>query len=64
MAMNMGYAPREARTVPEQEQCPACLQLYSYELEYRCGLCDEPTCPVCVVRIEEQWVCPDCAEGI
>lgn len=62
MAMKTGDARQE--TVPEQEQCPACLQLYLYELEYRCSLCDEPFCPLCIVRIEERWVCPDCTEEL
>ena len=60
--MKMGHARQEEKTVPEQEQCPACLQLYFYELEYRCGLCDEPVCPLCIVRIEQRWVCPACTE--
>lgn len=62
MALKMTPAPGE--TAAQQEQCPACLQLYRYELEYRCVLCDEPLCPLCVMRVRETWACPGCAEEI
>ena len=31
------------------ERCPRCLQLYAYEVEFRCVDCDGPLCPFCVV---------------
>jgi hypothetical protein len=52
----------EVHTVSQLEQCPGCLQLYAYELEYRCNACDGPLCPTCIVRVEMSWVCSDCAE--
>jgi hypothetical protein len=51
-----------AATIPEQEQCADCLQLYAFELEYRCVWCDGAICPLCVLRVTETWRCPGCAE--
>ncbi|MDX1622861.1 MAG: hypothetical protein R3199_02650 [Gemmatimonadota bacterium] len=44
------------------EPCPFCLQRYVLELEVRCVACDQPVCPVCVVRIREnrELLCPEC----
>lgn len=58
----MSSRPEENQTAMQHEQCPACLQLYPYELEYRCSACDGPLCPTCIVRIEATWVCSDCSE--
>lgn len=45
-------------------QCPCCLQFYEIDLEYRCGTCDEPVCPFCVleVAVGQGLLCPICAE--
>lgn len=44
------------------QTCPFCLQLYPYEVEYRCVQCDEPVCPFCIVEVKlEQRCCPSCA---
>ena len=45
------------------ERCPACLQLYAYEVEVRCVDCDGPLCPLCVVEVRAEALlrrCPDC----
>ena len=42
------------------EDCPHCEQTYSYRVEARCFECDAPICPMCVVRVEQQLICPDC----
>jgi hypothetical protein len=44
------------------EQCPHCLQWYSYELEHRCVSCDGALCPFCVVRVEVHCFCLGCKE--
>ena len=46
-----------------EEDCPHCAQTYSYEVEVRCFECDAPVCPMCVVRLTERIVCPDCREA-
>lgn len=33
------------------ERCPRCLQLFAYEVEYRCVECDGPLCPFCAVSV-------------
>jgi hypothetical protein len=45
-----------------QEQCTSCLQLYAYELEVRCVLCDAAACEFCAVRVEGRWHCLTCKE--
>jgi hypothetical protein len=51
------------------ERCPRCLQLYAYEVEYRCVDCDGPLCPFCAVTasVEVRDVrcgdCVDCEQG-
>jgi hypothetical protein len=44
--------------------CGFCLQVYHYELAYRCPDCDRPVCPSCAVRVSvevlEAASCPDC----
>ena len=45
------------------EECPYCLRLYVYEMEYRCEACDRPVCPCCVhVRSVEIVLCPECED--
>jgi hypothetical protein len=46
------------------ERCPRCLQLYAYEVERRCGWCDGPLCPFCVVTVSttELVCCTGCGE--
>ena len=55
----------ESRSAPAlakvTEQCPACLQLYVYELEVRCARCDEPACPFCAIEARV-WICHSCVE--
>ncbi|MFZ0242730.1 MAG: hypothetical protein WAL90_13890 [Desulfobacterales bacterium] len=43
------------------ETCEHCGQLYVYEMEFRCGACDRPVCPLCA-RAEwgEKAACPEC----
>src|SRR4051812_44178690 len=43
-----------------EEDCPHCDHTYSYEAELRCFECDAPICPMCVVRVQEKIVCPNC----
>ena len=45
-----------------EEDCPHCEQTYSLRVEARCFECDAPICPMCIVHVEEQLVCPDCRE--
>ena len=43
------------------EHCGFCLQVYAYEMEVRCGLCDRGVCPCCVrVTGGRIVLCPDC----
>jgi hypothetical protein len=44
------------------EQCSACLQLYVYELEVRCVVCDSAGCQFCAVRVDGAWTCVSCKE--
>lgn len=46
------------------ERCEHCLQLYVYEMEYRCVACDGALCPVCalVVRETTAVLCPGCED--
>jgi hypothetical protein len=46
-----------------EEDCPHCGQTYFYEVEARCLECDAPICPMCIVRVEQHPVCPDCQEA-
>jgi len=41
------------------EECPHCHQLYAYEIEIRCPVCDGPSCPHCICI-----VCRDEPEAI
>jgi hypothetical protein len=50
------------RTAIAREQCPHCLQIYFFELERRCTVCDGPMCPFCVIRFEAQHFCAACHE--
>jgi hypothetical protein len=45
-----------------EEDCPHCNLTYSYHVEARCFECDAPICPMCIVRIDEHFLCPDCRE--
>ncbi|HEX5046103.1 MAG TPA: hypothetical protein VFX89_03200 [Gammaproteobacteria bacterium] len=47
---------------PSLEQCTHCVQVYRYEWEHRCSVCDGPVCPFCVIRVEAQWICVGCKE--
>lgn len=42
------------------DECPHCGQRYAYELEARCMHCDDPMCPVCMLRVRGQTRCPRC----
>jgi hypothetical protein len=45
------------------ERCPACLQVYAYEVQVRCVDCDGPLCPLCAVEVRLELLqhrCPDC----
>lgn len=45
-----------------EEECPHCGLLYAYEVEYRCGVCDGPSCPHCKQTAADlQVICPGCA---
>lgn len=45
------------------EECPHCAQLYAYEVEFRCPLCDRPSCPHCKsTHAERGIVCPECVQ--
>jgi hypothetical protein len=44
------------------EQCAHCAQIYRYEWEHHCSVCDGPVCPFCVVRVEAEWMCLGCKE--
>jgi hypothetical protein len=47
-----------------EEQCPHCHQLYAYEIEVRCPVCDEPGCPHCVKQhVERGILCISCSKG-
>jgi hypothetical protein len=46
-----------------EEDCPHCEQTYSYRAEARCVECDAPICPMCMVRVEQRLLCPDCREA-
>jgi hypothetical protein len=46
-----------------EEDCPHCEHTYSYHAEVRCFECDAPICPMCIVRLSEQFFCPDCREA-
>jgi hypothetical protein len=46
-----------------EEECPHCEQGYAYEAEIICSECDEPMCPLCVARVGDRLVCPECAGG-
>jgi hypothetical protein len=46
-----------------EEDCPHCELTYSYRVEARCFECDAPICPMCIVRVEERILCPDCQEA-
>lgn len=39
------------------------LQTYSHRLEARCLECDAPICPLCILRVQERLLFPDCREG-
>lgn len=43
------------------ELCLDCGQSYAYELQRRCADCDEPSCPHCVVSVQERSLCSICA---
>lgn len=42
------------------EECPHCGQIYVYEVEFRCGACDSPSCPCCAM-FDQLDVCRECA---
>ena len=42
------------------DDCPHCDQSYSYRVEARCFECDAPICPMCIVRVDQRMLCPDC----
>jgi hypothetical protein len=44
------------------EECPHCHQLYAYEIEVRCPVCDGPSCPHCVELVERGIVCVVCRD--
>ena len=43
------------------ETCEHCGQVFVYEMEIRCGVCDRPVCPLCA-RTDwgEMIACPEC----
>jgi hypothetical protein len=43
-----------------EEDCPHCEQTYTYEAEVRCFECDAPICRMCIVRVREHVLCPEC----
>ena len=46
----------------EIETCEFCLQRYSYDMQYRCIVCDAPVCPLCACcmwEVKDVW-CPEC----
>ncbi|MBM0106029.1 hypothetical protein JM946_14950 [Steroidobacter sp. S1-65] len=46
------------------EECPACGELYIYELEFRCPECDTISCLHCRRRHSDgRWMCVSCAES-
>jgi hypothetical protein len=45
------------------EECPHCHQLYAYEIEVRCPVCDGPSCPHCVELVERGIVCVVCRDA-
>lgn len=42
------------------EYCEHCCQLYVYEAEYRCTVCDGPICIECAIVEEHVILCPSC----
>ena len=44
------------------EQCTHCSQIYRYEWQLHCSVCDGPVCPFCVIRVEAEWVCLGCKD--
>lgn len=44
--------------------CEACLQPYVRETGFRCGHCNHPICPLCIVVVREtgEVLCPGCAQ--
>ena len=44
------------------EQCAHCLQIYRYEWERHCSVCDGPVCPFCVIRVATEWICVGCKD--
>ena len=42
-------------------ECRHCSLGYAYEREVHCIECDAPMCPLCVTRIRNRILCPDCA---
>lgn len=65
MSQRTSTAKRELRSARwwlsgGTEECPHCGQWYAYEVELRCTDCDAPICPLCVMRMAERIVCPDC----
>jgi hypothetical protein len=47
-----------------EEDCPHCEQTYTYAAEVRCFECDAPICPMCIVRVHEHVLCPDCRANV
>jgi hypothetical protein len=46
-----------------EEDCPHCDQTYTFRVEARCIECDAPICPMCIVRVEQHLLCPDCHDA-
>jgi hypothetical protein len=47
------------------EECLHCGQLYAYEIEFRCPVCDNPSCPHCRMQhAAGHNVCPACVDAV
>src|SRR5205807_5972143 len=46
----------------DAEVCPACVQTYAFQTEYRCTGCDGVVCAMCATQTTEiEIFCPPCA---